>query len=110
VLDYALVANVFVGKKVANCCQFFAMTGCCTLLLNAIAYPNNVHAKKCNILVVLSPKHPKRVDNTILGLNSWWSAVSHLILSMFAPVASNKNAGLAGKFDKILTHSFLFSA
>jgi hypothetical protein len=29
---------------------------------------------------------------------------------MFAPVSSTKKAGLVGKFDKILTHSFSFSA
>jgi hypothetical protein len=33
-----------------------------------------------------------------------------LFLAVFAPVASTKNAGLAGKFDNILTQSFLFSA
>jgi hypothetical protein len=33
-----------------------------------------------------------------------------LFLELFAPVASTKNAGLAGKFDNILAQSFLSSA
>jgi hypothetical protein len=56
---------------------------------------------------------PEKADMVIGGLD-YCTIVGRLslllFLAVFAPVASTKNTGLAGKFDNILTQSFLFSA
>jgi hypothetical protein len=59
----------------------------------------------CKILQGVGQNRPKKVDSMLNGPNSWLSALRSLVLA-FAPVASAKNKGLAGKLIIILLIPF----
>ena len=69
--------------------------------------------KKVHLIVKNGSNRPEKADMVLSGLD-YCTIVGRLLLLLFLVVPhllrALKNAGLAGKFDKILTCSFLLSA
>jgi hypothetical protein len=65
----------------------------------------DMRTSACKILQGVGQNFPKKIDSMLDGPNSWLLALGSLDLA-FAPVASAKNKGLAGKLIIILLVPF----
>ncbi len=85
--------------------QFFTRNDCGALVASLRPLPNVTHASACKILAGTGPKPPKMVVGPNLSCNSF-GRLSLSCFSVFAPVASAKNKGVAGNWLKFLLDPF----